>query len=72
VSQLDDIEARLKAAVPGAITITPSDIHYLRTIARQQANALWRVERLAARWATLADGDRYYARHIRAALDDES
>lgn len=71
MSELDQIEARLKAATPGAITITPSDVAYLLTLARKQAAALWRVERLAARWATLADGDRYYARHIRAALDDE-
>jgi hypothetical protein len=47
MSQLDDIEARLAKAAPGAITITPSDVHYLRTLARNQAAALEAVERLA-------------------------
>jgi len=48
MSQLDEIEARLNAAAPGAITITPSDIHYLRTLARKQAAALEAVRELHA------------------------
>ena len=50
MSQLDEIEARLNAAAPGAITITPSDIHYLRTLARKQAAALEAVRELAAKF----------------------
>jgi len=46
VSQLDEIEARLAKAAPGAITITPSDVHYLLTLARKQADALEAVRGL--------------------------
>lgn len=54
------------------IAAAPSDVAFLLAELRQRDEALWRVERLAARWATLADGDRYYARHILAALDDRT
>lgn len=71
---LDAIEARADAAMhyPGMVTIDQSqaDVPALLALVREQQAALWRVERLAARWATLAEGDRYYAKHIRTALDE--
>ena len=50
MSELDQIEARLKAATPGAITITPSDIDYLLTLARKQAAALEAIAELTDGW----------------------
>jgi hypothetical protein len=38
--QLDAIQSRLDAAVPGAITITPSDIAFLLDLAREQQAAI--------------------------------
>jgi hypothetical protein len=38
--QLDAIDARLAAAVPGAITITPGDVSFLLELARKQRAAL--------------------------------
>lgn len=70
MSQLDDIEARLNAATPGAITITPSDVHYLLTLAHKQAIALNKIRAAADYWAKLADGDKYYAKQIHDALGD--
>lgn len=39
-NRLDAIEASLVVAAPGAITITPSDVSYLLTLARKQQAAL--------------------------------
>lgn len=72
MSRLDDIEARLKAASPGAITITPSDIHYLLTIARKQADALDSVPPIQHGIdadARFANGYNEALRRVRAALE---
>jgi hypothetical protein len=39
-ARLDAIQARLDAAAPGAITITPSDIAFLLDLARKQQAAI--------------------------------
>jgi hypothetical protein len=39
-ARLDAIQSRLDAAVPGAITITPSDIGFLLDLARKQQAAI--------------------------------
>lgn len=70
MSQLEDIEARLATAAPGAITITPSDVHYLRTLARKQAAALERVEALVER--SESHGNLYvFVDDISAALEPQ-
>ena len=45
-----------------------ADVAYLLAELRKRDQALARVEALERRWATHAEGDRYYARHIRAAV----
>jgi hypothetical protein len=46
--RLDAIEARLAKAAPGTITITPSDVAWLRETARKQQTALDAVRSLHA------------------------
>jgi ketosteroid isomerase-like protein len=57
---LDAIQARLDAATPGAVTITPSDVAFLLDLAREQQAALEGVlaelERRAVQYRATADG----------------
>ena len=62
--RLDAITARLDAATPGAITITPSDIDYLRKLARKQAAALEAVEALAKAWESRGEHDMKFSKSI--------
>jgi hypothetical protein len=48
--RLDAIQKRLDAAAPGTITITPSDVAWLRDTARKQQAQLDAVRELAERW----------------------
>ena len=68
MSELDQIEARLKAATPGAVTITPTDVAYLLTLARKQAAALEAVTALAEHLDAHAP-HRWAADSIRTALE---
>jgi hypothetical protein len=45
-SRLDAIDARLAAAAPGAITITPTDVAFLLDLARKEQAALDAVKAL--------------------------
>jgi len=48
--RLDAIQARLDRAAPGAITITPSDVAWLRDTARKQQAALDAVTAIVEEW----------------------
>jgi hypothetical protein len=49
-AQLDAIQSRLDAAAPGAVTITPSDVAWLRDTARKQQAAIDAALALAEEW----------------------
>jgi len=50
------------------IANAPTDVAYLLAELRKAHEALAAVEKLERRWATLAEGDRYYARRIRESI----
>ena len=50
------------------IANAPADVAYLLAELRKAHEALAAVEKLERRWATLAEGDRYYARRIRESI----
>jgi hypothetical protein len=49
-ARLDAIQTRLDAAAPGAVTITPSDVAWLRDTARKQQAAIDAALALAEEW----------------------
>ena len=50
------------------IAAAPADVAYLLAELRDRDEKLARVESVCADWAELADGDKYYASKIRAAV----
>jgi hypothetical protein len=67
-ARLDAIQARLDAATPGAITITPSDVSFLFDLARKQQAVIDAVKagalREAARGITTNDPLDYWSQHL--------
>ncbi|AYN57901.1 hypothetical protein PP640_gp49 [Arthrobacter phage Faja] len=62
--RLDAIQKRLDAAAPGTITITPSDVAWLRVTARKQDAALEAVRALAERWNSRGESDMAFSKTI--------
>ncbi|QFG09617.1 hypothetical protein HYQ00_gp73 [Arthrobacter phage TripleJ] len=62
--RLDAIQQRLDTAAPGAITITPSDVAWLRDTARKQQASIDAVRALADQWNARGESDMAFSKTI--------
>lgn len=69
---LDAIESKWKPPLYAEPYGTPSDVAFLLHLAREQQTQIEAVRELSTYLDGLADGDKHYARLIRAALEDRT